>query len=342
MIAHYTYITLGTDGRYYIGARSCKCDPLADPYMGSHTDPTYEPVRKRILATFDSREEALEHEIFLHELRQVDANPRYANRSRQRSTGFYYNGVKSGPANPFYGRTHSDEFKRLHSERMKERMKGENNPFYGRTHSPETVEKIRQANRAKTLSDEHRAAITAYLHERWADPENRKALSEMMKGRPSPMRGRSHSDEARRKMSEERTGKRWFHDPITGKNVRRGPDECPPGYIAGRWFDEERREAIAEKHRNYRPTEETRKKQSKALRGQKKSSEHAAKIGNALRGKKKSREHARKTAEAQRGYKWFHDPETMTRTRCLPEDRPEGYVPGRGKKNSAKTAHKVP
>lgn len=50
---HYTYITRSPDGRYYIGVRTCDGDPADDPYMGSHTDPTYEPNRKRVLATFD-------------------------------------------------------------------------------------------------------------------------------------------------------------------------------------------------------------------------------------------------------------------------------------------------
>ena len=45
---------------------------------------------------------------------------------------------KKGEKNPFYGKSHSTEFKKTHSLLMKRRYIGENNPFYGKTHSNET------------------------------------------------------------------------------------------------------------------------------------------------------------------------------------------------------------
>ena len=51
----------------------------------------------------------------------------------------------NGEKNPFFGKKHSDETKKIISEKNKERV-GEKNPFYGKKHSDETKEKI-----AKTL-----------------------------------------------------------------------------------------------------------------------------------------------------------------------------------------------
>lgn len=51
---------------------------------------------------------------------------------------------KIGKSNPFYGKTHTDEFKKNHSEYMKGRFVGESNPFYGKAHTEETKEILRQ------------------------------------------------------------------------------------------------------------------------------------------------------------------------------------------------------
>ena len=51
---------------------------------------------------------------------------------------------KKGEKNPFYGKSHTDEFKNNHSELMKGRNVGEKNPFYGRTHSEKTIEILRE------------------------------------------------------------------------------------------------------------------------------------------------------------------------------------------------------
>ena len=79
---HYTYILLSED-RAYIGVRSCKCDPEDDNYHK-----TFEPKWKKIIDTFNSREEAVENEIALHSHFEVGKNPKFANRVKQTSTGF--------------------------------------------------------------------------------------------------------------------------------------------------------------------------------------------------------------------------------------------------------------
>jgi len=77
-----------------------------------------------------------------------------------------------GDKNPFFGKTHSDEFKKWISERNKVRYKGINNPMYGirrfgkdsphwgRKHSEETKKLISFLRKGKKLSVEVRKRIS--------------------------------------------------------------------------------------------------------------------------------------------------------------------------------------
>lgn len=62
----------------------------------------------------------------------------------------------SGEDNPFYGKHHSDETKKVLSEKHKNIYNGENNPMYGKHHSDETKEKIKQKNLEKNMYEYHR------------------------------------------------------------------------------------------------------------------------------------------------------------------------------------------
>lgn len=287
---HYTYITRSPDGRYYIGVRSCDCSPEDDPYMGSHRDETYLPNRKRVLATFDSREEAYEHEIYLHELRRVDANPRYANRARQKSTGFFYNQGTPGESHPMWGKHHTEEtrakisavhkgrpshlkgtkFSEKRRAKQSELTRGENNGMYGKNHSEETRKKLREANIGKVLDEETREKISDKVSEWWESEEGkakRGDFSEKFSGDGNPFYGRTHSNETRARLSEVHSGK-----------------------------------TISEEHRRI--------------------------VSETFKGKPKSAEQRRKMGESQRGLKWYYHPETYERTKCKPGDQPEGYILG--------------
>ena len=62
LIHHYVYITTDFE-RYYIGSRTCYCEPEEDiAYFGSFSDKTFEPLYKAIIAEFDTRAEATEYE----------------------------------------------------------------------------------------------------------------------------------------------------------------------------------------------------------------------------------------------------------------------------------------
>lgn len=98
---HYVYILIDTqpeDSRkFYIGVRSCTCNPEDDNYIGSSksmTDEQKSRCDKLILEEFSSREEALNYEILLHNKFDVGINPMFYNKSKQTSTGFDTTGMK--------------------------------------------------------------------------------------------------------------------------------------------------------------------------------------------------------------------------------------------------------
>ena len=88
---HYVYYSYEEWGRGYIGVRTCKCLPENDKrYFGSFTDKTFNPKYKIILGVFSTREEALGAEINLHDFYQIDVNPHFANRSKQKTSKFTF------------------------------------------------------------------------------------------------------------------------------------------------------------------------------------------------------------------------------------------------------------
>lgn len=93
---HYTYKIMYSNSKYYIGCRSCECLPEEDTqYVGSSKYTPNDLVEsKEILGVFDTREEAIKHEIKLHEEFDVGKNESYYNKSKQTSTKFDTSGVK--------------------------------------------------------------------------------------------------------------------------------------------------------------------------------------------------------------------------------------------------------
>ncbi len=200
--------------------------------MGSHSDPTYSPSRKRILLTFDSREAAMEHEVYLHRVRDVASNPRYANRIRATTSAFTF------PITP------------EHIEAMRERNRGPNNPMYGRCgelspqyglkRTAESREKMRQSHLGKPssrlgsrLDDAVRKKMSEeYRRKRWFhDPDSDKAsfcFPEQIPPGFVPGRGRltKNPPELRRV---------WFYDPVSKREARYVRGREPDGYILGKF-----------------------------------------------------------------------------------------------------------
>lgn len=168
---HYTYLTKNKN-RYYIGVRTCKCLPWEDKYMGSFSDKSFKPTDKIILSYHYSRKDAVEAEIFWHNLFDVARNPLFANRAKQKSTGFDY------------------------------RTSGKNHPMYGKPLPKKVREKISKA----------RMGMTPWNKGKPMSKEQKKKLSEARKGRTPWNKGKKGlqkaSKEARRKMSEARSGEK--------------------------------------------------------------------------------------------------------------------------------------
>jgi len=148
---HYVYHSYEEWGREYIGVRSCNCLPEEDTkYFGSFKDKTFSPTEKTILFVCETRKEAAEIEIELHDFFDVAVNPQFANRAKATSTKFDATGLTkteaqkkahsermsgknhpmfgmSGEKNHRFGVPNSEAQKKAHSERMS----GENNPVFG-------------------------------------------------------------------------------------------------------------------------------------------------------------------------------------------------------------------
>lgn len=110
---HYTYEIEFENGLKYVGVRSCKCPIEQDSYYGSSKiipSELYATCTKRILNTFETRIEALQDEIRLHEELDIAVNPNYYNQVKQTSEKFNQQGTTK--------KTHE------HIARMAEKLKG--------------------------------------------------------------------------------------------------------------------------------------------------------------------------------------------------------------------------
>ena len=153
-IYHYTYeIKNKKSGNIYIGVRSSNNSPAADNYFGSCktlndaiATEGIENFHKTILQTFDTREEAAEDEIFLHDLYDVARNPLFYNQAKATPNGFH-----------IAGRKHTEETKRKISEAKKGRVK----------HTEETKRKISELMKGNTymLGKKHTEEVKRKMSE---------------------------------------------------------------------------------------------------------------------------------------------------------------------------------
>lgn len=171
----YIYYSYEEFGRGYIGSRGCKCLPEEDlRYYGSFHDKTFKPTQKIIIGVYESRKDAYESEILLHEFYDVARNPHFANRSKQTSTKFTTSGVgrkltetdKKRIGDLHRGKVLSEETREkirqanLGKSLSKETIEKIKESMKDYKHSEETKEKIRQANTGKVFSDEHRKNLS--------------------------------------------------------------------------------------------------------------------------------------------------------------------------------------
>ena len=119
---HYTYrITNTLEKKYYYGVHSCDCLPKEDigvKYFSSSKNKIFkEDIKKNpqnykynVVKIFETRKEAVSHEIFLHNKFEVGKNTKFYNGSKQTSTGFDTSGIKfSDEVNKSKGRNGGDK-----------------------------------------------------------------------------------------------------------------------------------------------------------------------------------------------------------------------------------------
>jgi hypothetical protein len=187
---HYTYLSTDpADGRMYIGSRSCACEPVKDTnYFGSFKDKTFKPQIKKILKTFNTRKEAFKHEIYLHYVLDVSANPLFANRARATTTGFTWVGQKHTQETKEKIKKScqnvSVERRMKMSEAAKNRVLTKEHRLKllqantGKRHSEETKEKIRVSALNRKLSKETKAKISQHNTGKWVNrPDQSKPIT---------------------------------------------------------------------------------------------------------------------------------------------------------------------
>lgn len=150
---HYVYLLESKlCKKYYIGVRSCKCAVGDDPYMGSSTKMTDEDrnnCNKIIIKRFNSREEAVAHEIELHDKFSVVTNELFWNVAKQTSTGF-----------DTTGRIMSTEEKIRRGEIQKQRFAKSKHPASGRVLSEEHKLKISKAGKGRKHKDSTKSKMS--------------------------------------------------------------------------------------------------------------------------------------------------------------------------------------
>ena len=180
---HYVYYSYEEWGRGYIGCRTCNCLPEEDiKYFGSFRDKTFKPTGKTILFVCETRKEAAEIEIELHNFFDVAVNPQFANKAKATSTKFDTAGVPrteaqkkamSGENHPLFG------------------MTGEKHPMFGFSHTEESKKKMSEAHTGKTLTEETKKRMSEAHTGATFTEEHKKKLSVLNAGENNSQYGRT-------------------------------------------------------------------------------------------------------------------------------------------------------
>ena len=143
----------------------------------------------------------------------------------------------TGENNPFYGKTHTEEWRREQSEKMS----GENNPRYGKSPSDKTRAKLSKAGKGRVVTEETRAKLSVALMGHKVTEETRAKLS----GENNPMYGKHHTKEWKENQSKASMGNEYGAKPypafynietnefvLAGDNLVRLCDEQNLNYMA--------------------------------------------------------------------------------------------------------------
>lgn len=161
---HYNYkITNTQTNEFYVGVRSCDCEIELDKYMGSSSIWTKlyikehkNVLKKEIIATFETRKLANKGEVeLLHKYKEdplcincyFDYTPDLT--GVKQTPEWIAKRIRYGSENGMFGKHHSEETKKIISEKLK-----------GRVVSEETKRKIGDFHRGKIYGEETRNKIS--------------------------------------------------------------------------------------------------------------------------------------------------------------------------------------
>jgi hypothetical protein len=151
---HYVYkITEKITNEFYYGVRTCDCNPIDDPYMGSMITwkPNKNNLLKEILCEFNSRDAASEFESTV--IKDNITHPLNKN-------------YHTGQSLAFYGKSHYEETKIKVSKTMKNHWKDKTHPTKGTKISDEHKRKISPLGRTHSLETREKMIKTAMAIDR--------------------------------------------------------------------------------------------------------------------------------------------------------------------------------
>ena len=190
---HIVYRTTNKiNGKIYIGKHST--EDLDDGYLGSGTMIRQavkkygkENFHREILFAFDDEKDAMQKEA---ELVSTEFVRKDSNYNRIEGGG----GCGIGEAHGMYGKTHSDETKKI----MSEKKKGENHPYYGKKRPKEVVEKISKSSLGKKLSEEHKDKLREVNLRKTLSEQHKEKIGDSLRGRFVPKEQAERAREAKR------------------------------------------------------------------------------------------------------------------------------------------------
>ena len=192
---HYTYRITNlnpTDNRkYYYGVRSSKCHPKYDNYWSSSkylkediNKLGKDNFKKKIIKIFITRQEALKHEIFLHNKFNVAKNSVFYNRAKQTNTGFDITGTNRSQSSITRQKISSSSKGKILSETHKNNIKIARQKQIMKPISEKTRLKMSLAATGKSKSKEHIRKITKSRKGYIPSTNTKKKASETMKNKP--------------------------------------------------------------------------------------------------------------------------------------------------------------
>ena len=178
---HYTYILKSnTQNKFYIGVRSCSCPISEDNYMGSSKAMSAEDKNsciKVVLKTFNTREEAVAHEVYLHNKHNVNSSDLFWNVVKQTTTKFDTTGNKE-----VYKKVSASLKGHKLSEETKDKIRKK---AIGRSPSEETRKKLAEAGRNREVSESTREKLSKIHKGKTVSEEEKQRLKQIASGTSS-------------------------------------------------------------------------------------------------------------------------------------------------------------